>query len=104
VGGEVRTGSDGDADGGEDDGERADGTARVCGERGKAGHGGSLRREGNGGTAACASPCWLDPLRSCDREVAGGSRSFSAAPKGIFRLPDPFLPFSCHRARIWRRG
>src|SRR6185503_16994486 len=40
---------------------------------------------GEWGTVACASPCWLDPLRSCDREAAGGSRSLSARPGWILR-------------------
>ena len=41
--GEVRTGADGDADGGEDDGERAEGTARMRRQTMQTGHRGFLQ-------------------------------------------------------------
>ena len=42
--GEVRAGADGDADGGEDDGERAEGTARMRRQTMQTGHRGFLQR------------------------------------------------------------
>src|SRR3954454_11942736 len=61
--------------------------------------GNGLRRRGTRGHGRSLSPCWLDPLRSCDREAAGGSRLMSGSPRSLLRPRGRLLPFSPHHAR-----
>src|SRR3954470_18833426 len=43
--------------------------------------GNGLHRRGDTGHGRLLSPCWLDPLRSCNREAPGGTRFMSAGPR-----------------------